>query len=128
MPNYHPHIRRSIGSSYFIQQSPGAEQVGGLEVILKVPAKPPGRIVVENTLYHSSETRDDLGVYASEAIRGLLAFAGEHGLDLSTFDITLGHFFIHDVDSRPALYFLTAQYAFQSALATWTSQVTPRQE
>lgn len=117
MPKYFPHIRRSIGSSYLIQQSPGAEVVGGVEVVLKLLADPPGRIVVENTLYGSDEVRDDIGVYTDQAVKGLLAYAENHKVDLSIFDVTLRRFVVHDVDSMPALYFSTSQYALQSALA-----------
>lgn len=119
MTAFLPDIRRAIGSSYLIQRSPGAEQVGGLEILLTYPSGVSGRITIENSIYDSSEIRDDLESYTKEASRGLHNYAAENNIDLSAFDITMRRFFVHDVDSRPYLYFLAAQYALRSALAMW---------
>jgi hypothetical protein len=116
---YLPHNRRAIGSSYFIQQSPGAELIGGLEVVLCIPESEIGRIIVSNTLWQSDETRDDIGDFQQQAVDGIHDYAIEKGIDLSKFDIELRKFVFHDVDSHPRLYFFTAQNALQSALASW---------
>lgn len=118
-PPYFPHNRRAIGSSYFIQQSPGAEMIGGLEIVLRNPATNVGRIIVSNTLWHSEETRDDIGNYQQQAVNGIHDYATKNDIDLTQFDVELRRFIIHDVDSHPRLYFFTAQNALQSALASW---------
>jgi hypothetical protein len=117
--NYMPHNRRAIGSSYFIQQSPGAEMLGGLEVVLCIPKSETGRLIVSTTLWQSDETRDDIGEFQQQAIDGIHDYANKNEVDLTRFDIELRRFLIHDVDSHPRLYFFTAQNALQSALASW---------
>ena len=119
MSGYLSQKRRSIGSSYLIQQSPGAEQVGGLEIALTFPSDGRGSIAITNTIYHSDEVRADIELCTNEALRGLHAYVAENDVDLSQFDVTLRRFFIHDVDSRPYLYFIAAQDALRSALAMW---------
>jgi hypothetical protein len=116
---YLPHNRRAIGSSYFIQQSPGAEMLGGLEVVLRSPESSVGRIVVSNSLWQSDDTREDIGDYQQQAVERIHAFASEHEVDLTQFDVELRKFIIHDVDSHPRLYFFTAQNALHSALSSW---------
>jgi hypothetical protein len=116
---YLPHNRRAIGSSYLFQQSPGAELIGGLELVLSIPESKVGRIVVSNTLWQSDETRDDIGDFQQQAVDGVHEYAKQYGIDLSQFDIELRKFVFHDVDSHPRLYFFTAQNALQSALASW---------
>ena len=117
--SYMPHNRRAIGSSYFIQQTPGAEMLGGVEVVLRVPKSETGRLIVSNTLWQSEETRDDIGEFQQQAVDGIHDYASQKEIDLSRFDIELRGFLIHDVDSHPRLYFFTAQNALQSALASW---------
>ncbi|MCA9027940.1 MAG: hypothetical protein KDA86_22210 [Planctomycetaceae bacterium] len=116
---YLPHKRRAIGSSYFIQQSPGAELLGGLEVVLRSPESDVGQIVVSNSLWQSDETREDIDDYQKQAVDGIHAYASEHEVDLTQFDVELRKFIIHDVDSHPRLYYFTAQNALQSALSSW---------
>lgn len=112
-------MKRSIGSSYLIDQRAGGEQVGGLEITLQFPIAEPGTIQVNNTLRGTEETRDDIDDYTSEAKRGVIEYARENQIDLAQFDITLGQFFVHDVNSRPFLYYVAGKNAFQSALAAW---------
>ena len=122
MPQYFPHDIQVIGSSYHIRRTPGGEQVGGLEVSLTYRESGAGgtkRIAIENTLKDSNEECGDLERWATEATKGIIDYAENNSLNLSRFDIRLGKFFVHDVDSRPFLYYLAAQNALQAALAMW---------
>jgi len=115
---YRP-LKKAIGSSYLIDQRAGAEQMGGCEITLQYPLGETGTIRVSNTLRGSQEPRDDIDIYAAEARKGVLEYATEHQIDLAAFDITLSQFVIHDVDSRPFLYYLAGRNALQSAIAAW---------
>ncbi len=116
---YLPHMRRSVGSSYLLQQTAGSEMVGGLEVVLRFAASPPGTIRVSNTLWQSDKTRDDIEDYQAEALRGVREYAKDNVMNVELLDIELCKFLVHDVDSKPHVYFFTAQVAFESALAAW---------
>lgn len=93
--------------------------VGGLEVVLTKPTAPPGTVRIRNTLWRSDEVRDDLETYQTAALNGIKQYAHENGIDLRQYNIELGRFLVHDIDSRVSIYFMAAQHAFQSALATW---------
>lgn len=112
-------MRRAIGAGYLLQQAPGAEMLGGLEVVLRSPGSVPGGIRVTNTLWQSENTREDIDEYQSQALAGLKAYAEEHNVDLTQFDVELCRFVVHDVDSMPKLYFLAAQNALECALNMW---------
>lgn len=88
-PLYLQHDRRAIGAAYLFQQAPGAEMVGGLEVALRTPKSMPGGIQVGNTLWQSEHTRDDIQEFQSQALAGLNAYAEEHNIDLTAFDVEL---------------------------------------
>ena len=93
--------------------------MGGCEITLQYPLGETGTIQVINTLRGSQEARHDIDIYTAEAKKGVLEYAMEHEIDLGAFDVTLSQFVIHDVDSRPFLYYLAGRNAFQSAIAAW---------
>ncbi len=109
-------FKRAIGSSYLIQQSPGAEMVGGLEVKVQHGN---GQVIIETTLWHPRKEGDIPQVYINEAVKGVGKYAADNDINLSAFDITLRYFVYHPVDSRPKLYFLAGQNALQSAMNAW---------
>ena len=43
--------------------------VGGLEVVLRFAASPPGTVRVSNTLWQSDKTRNGIEDYQAEALR-----------------------------------------------------------
>ena len=111
--------RRAIGSSYFIQTSAGSEDFGGLEVVLKLAPSADGCISIETTLWPAGESTSEIdGCYIQQAVAGVEAYARERSIDLKQFDITLRRFVLHDVNSNPRTYSLTAQNAVESAFMT----------
>ena len=123
MSDFLPHKRLCIGSSYLIQQSPGAECVGGLEIQISTPSGDTGTLTVDATLWPDAEPAKDLSAWTEPAIRGLTDYADAHSFALTTYDIVLRRFLIHDVDSMPMLYYCAAQNAFESALSAWNHEL-----
>ena len=129
MPNepcYLPPLRRTVGSSYFLQQTPTAERMGGLEVRLAVPSSSNGLgiIRIEHVLWRTGEPYDNLQPWISEALRGIQDYATRKGIELERFDITLSQFLVHPTDSHSHQYYLASQNALASALNAW-NQVSP---
>lgn len=61
--------RQAISSSYLIQQSPGGERIGGLEIRLCIPKNTKGVLLVENTIWGLEDRREDLEIWVLEATR-----------------------------------------------------------
>jgi hypothetical protein len=114
---------RSIGASYLIRQSPGSERIGGLRVTIRRRSRDAGSISVEPTDWRTGEKlefADEIGPFASEAIRGVREVAERYGIRLDEFDVVLSHFVYHPVDSAPFCYYQTGKSAFRSALEAWS--------
>ena len=120
---YLPQIQQAIGAAYLFRQTAGSEMVGGLEVVLRVPAKNPGEIRVSKTTWPNGEAREDLWGCDAQAIAGLNHYIETRGIDLSQVDIELRRFLIHEVDSKPRAYYIAAQNALEAALNMWDRRV-----
>ncbi|PHQ33778.1 hypothetical protein [Rhodopirellula bahusiensis] len=114
-----PSFKRAIGSGYLIQQSPGGEMIGGVEVTLRHAKTTAGSLVALDTVWQSQSVNDVPPTYQQEAVAGIRKFANKRNIDLTRFHIEIGRFVVHDVDSMPVLYYLAAQNAFESALNMW---------
>ncbi|WP_442510487.1 hypothetical protein SH528x_002112 [Novipirellula sp. SH528] len=121
--DYLPHKRRCVGSSYLIQQSPGAECVGGLEIQISTPDGETGTLLVDATLWPGGEPAMDLSTWTKPAIRGLEDYAEANAIALRDFDIVMRRFLVHEVDSMPMLYYCAAQNAMESALNAWCQEL-----
>ena len=120
---YLPQVQQAIGAAYLLRQTAGSEMFGGLEVVLRVPAKNPGEIRVSKTTWPNGEAREDLWGCDAQAIAGLNHYIETRGIDLSQVDIELRRFLIHEVDSKPRAYYLAAQNALEAALNMWDRRV-----
>ena len=120
---YLPQIQQAIGAAYLLRQTAGSEMFGGLEVVLRVPARSPGDIRVSKTTWPDGEVREDLYGYETQAIEGLKAYAKARDIDLSRVDVELRRFLFHPVDSKPKAYYLAAQNALEAALNMWDRRV-----
>lgn len=121
--DYFPHKRRSIGSSYLIQQSPGAECVGGLEIQISTPVSATGTLFIDETLWPDGRSAGDISAWTEPAVRGLKDYAHANAIVLEHFDIVMRRFLVHDVDSMPVLYYCAAQNAIESALRAWDQEL-----
>ena len=100
---YLPQIHQAIGAAYLLRQTAGSEMVGGLEVVLRVPARHPGEIRVSKTTWPDGEVREDLYGYETQAIEGLKAYAKARDIDLSRVDVELRRFLFHPATRSPRL-------------------------
>ncbi len=113
-------MKKSIGASYSLNQTPGAERMGGLQVVIRPKQGDEGTITIRPTERTTGDTLDGLGSYADAALRGIREVAREHDVDLSRFDVILSDWLVHPVDSRASCYYHTGKSAFRSALEAWT--------
>jgi L-alanine-DL-glutamate epimerase-like enolase superfamily enzyme len=114
--------KRSVGSSYCFDQSPGAERLGGLAVTLRWRGGDKGTVTTKPTSYFRDEADlDELLVVglAEVAEEGVREAAAEMGVDLNELDVTLSEFLYHDVDSSPQIYRHAAGSAFRAAFDAW---------
>jgi hypothetical protein len=83
--------KTGIGSSYCLDQSPGAERYGGLTVTIRWRTGEKGTIASKATDFHKSGTLDESLVHALARVaeEGLREAAWGLNVDLNDFDITL---------------------------------------
>jgi hypothetical protein len=113
--------KTAIGSSYCLDQSPGAERYGGLTVTIRWRTADKGTITSKATSFRKSDALDEPLVHALARVaeEGLREAARGLSVDLNDFDITLSDFAFHPVDSRDELYRHAAGSAFRSAWEAW---------
>ncbi|MFK7803311.1 MAG: hypothetical protein AB8G95_16875 [Anaerolineae bacterium] len=110
----------SIGSSYLIRQSPGAERLGGVTIKLWLnQSGTPTRQVVFTDWKLNQPIADDIKTLAIAAEKGIEQFAAEHDIDLTQYSWELSKFAYHPIDSRPSTFQLAGYNAFASAWSTW---------
>ena len=115
------YLKRAIGCSYCLDQSPGAERWGGLTVTIRWRGGETGTIVGTATSFRAGESLDEslilgLSKVAEEGLReGALSYAST-----STSTIySLSDFAYHPVDSGSEIYRDSARSAFRSAWEAW---------
>ncbi len=119
----------AIGSSYLIQQSPGAERFGGLTLKLwPNHSGSPSRNILLSSWTEAQTIREDIRFLTSMAEEGIKQFAAEQQIDLSNYNWELSRFAYHPIDSKPEVFRLAGYNAFASAWATWHSSTTSRVE
>ena len=113
--------KTAIGSSYCLDQSPGAERSGGLTVTIRWRIGDKGTIASKATDFHERGALDESLVHALARVaeEGVREAARGLNVDLDDFDITLSDFAFHPVDSWEELYRHAAGSAFRSAWEAW---------
>jgi hypothetical protein len=114
-PGYILSSVKAVGSCYLTRQSPGSENIGGLQVSLITHSRTPG---LEVTLTDRAGTPigEDIGWLTETATRAVQDYAKEHHLDFSGCKIEVSHFLYHPVDSSSGVFYQAAQSALRSAL------------
>lgn len=109
----------SLGSSYLIRQSQGAEQFAGATVRIRPKQADECTVDVRLTAYRTQELIDDDAEYLREyALKALSRFADDHG-DLSDWDIEIYDFAYHPVDTSPRTTYVAVYNALVSAFSAW---------
>src|SRR5689334_10303773 len=113
--------KRAVGSSYCLDQAPGAERFGGITITLRARTGQCGTITVSATHWLKSLTLDvtTAEFFAAAAKKGIYEVAAECGADLNEFDVELSQFAYHPTDSRQSTFHMAARSAFRSAWDGW---------
>ena len=111
----------TIGSSYRLDQSPGAECFGGCSVRLRRRSDSGGSILVERTFHPRSDPaavdNAALQEFVDAAIDGIRTAASALGVDLARYDVTVGEFLYADCDARHVAFRFAGRAALRAALA-----------
>ena len=113
--------KTAVGSSYCLDQSPGAERYGGLTITIRWPSSETGTITCEPTDRRTGQMLDDaiFGNFTKAAERGVRDIARELNVNLNGFDVVIFDFAYHVTDSFESVFYGAARSAFRSAWEAW---------